>query len=53
MALHEFGHALALEHEQHHPGVHPWDREAVYQYFGTRITGAVIGWMRRYLHRWP
>lgn len=34
VALHEFGHALALEHEQHHPGVQiPWDREAVYQYF--------------------
>lgn len=34
IVLHEFGHALALEHEHSHPGVViPWNRPAVYAYY--------------------
>lgn len=35
VVLHEFGHALGCFHEQQHPetGI-PWDREAVYRYYG-------------------
>lgn len=34
VVLHEFGHALGLEHEHTHPGVRiPWDYEAVYAHY--------------------
>lgn len=35
VVLHEFGHALACIHEHQHPeaGI-PWDRNAVYRYYG-------------------
>jgi hypothetical protein len=35
VVLHEFGHALGCIHEHQHPenGI-PWDREAVYNYYG-------------------
>lgn len=37
VSLHEFGHALGLQHEQHHPEVGiPWDKEAAYEYYMTR-----------------
>jgi serralysin len=39
--LHEFGHALAFEHEHQHPKANiPWDVEEVYEYYGER------GWSR-------
>jgi serralysin len=35
VVLHEFGHALACIHEHQHPeGGIPWNREAVYRYYG-------------------
>lgn len=35
VVLHEFGHALGAIHEHQHPEVAiPWDREAVYRYYG-------------------
>ena len=35
-ATHEFGHMLGAEHEHLHPEMTiPWDKEAVYQYFGA------------------
>ena len=34
VVLHEFGHALGLQHEHQHPdGGIPWDRPAVYRYY--------------------
>lgn len=35
VVLHEFGHMLGSYHEHQHPDTDiPWDREAVYQYYG-------------------
>ncbi len=35
VVLHEFGHALGFVHEHGHPEANiPWDREAVYAYYG-------------------
>lgn len=35
VVLHEFGHALACIHEHQHPEAEiPWDKEAVYRYYG-------------------
>ena len=35
VVLHEFGHALGAIHEHQHPeGKIPWDKEAVYAYYG-------------------
>ena len=44
MVLHEFGHALGFIHEHQHPeaGI-PWDREAVYRYYG----GPPNNWSRQ------
>jgi hypothetical protein len=40
--LHEFGHALSLEHEHQHPEVGiPWDKPKVYEHY------AEIGWTRQ------
>jgi hypothetical protein len=40
IALHEFGHALALQHEHEFPGAPiPWDKPAVYAYYA-----AAMGW---------
>lgn len=34
--LHEFGHALGLEHEHQHPKANiPWDEPKVYEYYST------------------
>ena len=43
VVLHEFGHALGCIHEHQNPaGAIPWDREAVYAYYG----GAPNYWSR-------
>lgn len=42
--VHEFGHALGLQHEHQHPdaGI-PWDRERAYRYFaGANFTRADV-----------
>jgi hypothetical protein len=37
--LHEFGHALGLEHEHQHPKADiPWDKPFVYHYYLTRFN---------------
>jgi hypothetical protein len=34
--LHEFGHALGLQHEHHHPKANiPWDKPKVYEFYTT------------------
>lgn len=44
VVLHEFGHALGLEHEHSHPLLDiPWDREAVYKYYAEQ------GWSPSYI----
>lgn len=43
VVLHEFGHAIACIHEHQNPAAGiPWDREAVYAYYGR----APFGWSR-------
>lgn len=40
VVLHEFGHALGLEHEHQNPVVDiPWDVEALYRYFASPPNG--------------
>jgi len=42
VALHEFLHALGFEHEHQHPqSTIPWDKKAVYEYYGR-----TQGWSR-------
>lgn len=37
VVLHEFGHALSAIHEHQSPAANiPWDREAVYEYYGSQ-----------------
>lgn len=46
VVLHEFGHALGLEHEHQHPLANiPWNREAVYRYYAGQ------GWSREQVDR--
>lgn len=48
IVLHEFGHAIGLEHEHQNPKAkHSWNREAVYRYYETRN-----GWDRKFVDQW-
>jgi hypothetical protein len=48
VVLHEFGHALGCIHEHQHPAAGiPWDREAVYRYYG----GPPNNWSREEVDR--
>ncbi|MEX1365285.1 MAG: outer membrane protein assembly factor BamD, partial [Nannocystaceae bacterium] len=47
VVLHEFGHAIGLEHEHQSPEAkHEWNKEAVYQYYEQ------FGWSRSYTDQW-
>ncbi len=42
VVLHEVGHSVGIEHEHQHPQAQiPWDREAVYRFYGE-----TQGWSR-------
>jgi hypothetical protein len=48
VVLHEFGHALGCIHEHQHPQANiPWNKEAVYRYFG----GPPNNWSRQDVDR--
>lgn len=48
VVLHEFGHALSCIHEHQHPEADiPWDKEAVYRYYG----GPPNNWSRAQVDR--
>ncbi|MFO0635376.1 MAG: hypothetical protein U0168_21225 [Nannocystaceae bacterium] len=48
VVLHEFGHALGMEHEHQSPNAHfDWDKPAVYEYYWT-----TQGWDQAFVDQW-
>lgn len=48
VVLHEFGHALGLQHEHQSPNARfQWNKQAVYDFYGTSY-----GWDRDYVDLW-
>lgn len=54
LVLHEFGHTLGLQHEQHHPLADiPWNRDEMYRYHMNEIGWTRAEVDRTYFLQWP